>query len=852
MTERANSEPHFASVFVDTGGPAARRPFDYAVPAELVGSIRPGSLVIVPLGRRFVRGVVAELTDRPGVPDTKPVKGLYPHAGLLDGFAPEIARFVASRYACTPAEAYRAVMPKAIGGRPVRTWTVAEAPEPPPGTLSPELDRIYQAVRAKSGAGLAQIRSLTGIDRQHVIRAVRELEKAGLLVPGSVFSMPPVRPPVPVYAIDEVAAAAELPAIARRAPRQAELLRELLARDGAVAQDELPPGPGPRRALQALEARGLVVRTGWRAAAPGEDPVPGMSAPGEPLELTPAQAAAVDAVAQAVAGQSPREFLLHGVTGSGKTEVYLQAIAGALALGRQALVLVPEIALTPQAVTRFAARFPGAVAVLHSRLPAGERSRAWRDLATGRARICIGPRSAVFAPLPDLGLIVVDEEHEQTYKQEEVPRYDAREVARERSRLARAPLVFGSATPSLELYHRAEQAGRSPDAGRPVLLELPRRIDGRPLPEVVLVDMREELAFGNRLLLSRRLREEIAARLDRSEQVLLFLNRRGLSTFVLCRDCGFVARCPECDVALVYHHQDGALRCHYCGYRTRPPQVCPKCSSRRIRYFGAGTERVEAQVSDLFPQANTARLDLDVAVRRGAAGRVLGAFARGEIDILVGTQMIGKGMDIPAVTLVGVVAADTALNLPDFRAAERTFTLVTQVAGRAGRGDVPGLVLVQSYCPEHYSLRHAARHDYRTFFAEELESRRELGYPPFSHLAVLRVSAPSEQQAASAAAEVFAELKRQCGPARAAAEKVAGDRSGGGRERGENGAAVRLLGSAPAPLARLQGRYRWNIVLSSTDPLRLAGATGRAIDAVYPRLPAGVRVAADVDPQDML
>lgn len=836
LRPRQDPEPCFASVLVDAGGSASRRPFDYSVPERLRGSVAPGTLVVVPLGRRFVRGVVKDLKHRPDVPETRPIRSLYPHLRLADRFAAELARFVSRRYACSEVEAYRAVLPEAVGGRPVRVWAVGDVPEPPSGALDEEPYRVYELVRARGTRTLPEIRRALGLSPRAASRTVAALEKAGLLVPAQQIEAPPVQRPVPVYSVDEVAAARELSALDRRAPRQAEVLRQLLRAQGAVSLDELPPGPGPRRALRALESRGLVKKTGRTPPVPGEPPVPGLTAPAAPLDLTPEQACAVGAITASLLGASSREFLLYGVTGSGKTEVYLQSIAAVLAMGRQALVLVPEIALTPQAVTRFAARFPGTVAVLHSRLAAGQRSRAWRDLAEGLARICIGPRSAVFAPLPHLGLIVVDEEHEGSYKQEDVPRYDAREVARERARLAGVPVVFGSATPSLEIFHRTRAAGGSSERKSPVLLQLPRRVDGRTMPEVSIVDMREELARGNRALFSRRLQAEIGSRLARREQVLLFLNRRGLSTFVLCRDCGFVVRCPECDVALVFHRQDAAMRCHYCGYRVAPPDVCSQCGSRRIRYFGAGTERVEAQAKALFPQARVARLDLDVAVRRGAAGRVLGDFARGEIDILVGTQMVGKGMDIPAVTLVGVVAADTALALPDFRAAERTFSLLTQVAGRAGRGDVPGRVVVQTYCPEHYSLRHAAGHDYPGFYLEELEYRRELGYPPFAHLAVVRLTAPSDVLAREAASIVFGELSDVLAPS---------TRPGGP-------GAVRLLGPSPSPLARLQGRYRWNIVLKSTDPLHLAGATGQVIDAVVPRLRPGVRVAVDVDPQDIL
>jgi primosomal protein N' (replication factor Y) len=396
------------------------------------------------------------------------------------------------------------------------------------------------------------------------------------------------------------------------------------------------------------------------------------------------------------------------------------------------------------------------------------------------------------------------------------------------------PVLYGSATPSLELFHRAETTAGQADGT--TLLELPERLDGRVLPEVVLVDMRRELARGNRSVFSRRLQGEIEIRLSRSEQVILFLNRRGLATFVLCRECGHVARCPNCDVSLVYHGLKSTMSCHYCGYETAPPQTCPACGSRRIRYFGTGTERVEAQTRAVFPEARVERLDFDVASRRGNLARILGSFARGEIDVLVGTQIIGKGMDVPGVTLVGVIAADTALALPDFRAAERTFSLVTQVAGRAGRGKTAGLVVVQTYSPEHYALLHAARHDYRGFYREELEYRRALRYPPFVHRALIRVMAQSPDEAREASTELCAGLLQTQAVRRAALSEE----------------EVELLGPSPSPFARLQGQYRWNIVLKSIDPFALARTADLLIDTSVPLLRPGVRVAVDIDPQEIL
>jgi replication restart DNA helicase PriA len=411
----------------------------------------------------------------------------------------------------------------------------------------------------------------------------------------------------------------------------------------------------------------------------------------------------------------------------------MRAIEAVLARGRSAIVLVPEIALTPQLAGTFHERFGSRVALLHSRLSAGERYDEWRRVERGEARVVVGARSAVFAPARNLGLVVVDEEHENSYKQEESPRYHAREVACERARVAGCVCVLGSATPSVESFYRAR-------TGEYDYIALTTRVEMRPLPSVEVVDMREELARGNRSIFSRALARAIRERLARREQVILFLNRRGHSTFVLCRECGHALRCPECDVALTYHAEEGRMRCHYCDHEEAVPDTCPKCGSSYIKYFGAGTERIEREVMRVFPQARVVRMDLDTTRTKRAHENIVNMFRGGEYDILVGTQMVAKGHDFPRVTLVGVVSADTCLNLPDYKAGERTFQLLTQVAGRAGRGERPGQVIIQTYAPDHYAVQRARDHDYLGFYEEEIRARRDLLYPPFVHLVLVVVS----------------------------------------------------------------------------------------------------------------
>lgn len=593
-----------------------------------------------------------------------------------------------------------------------------------------------------------------------------------------------------------------------------------------------------RAVLQDLEAAGLV---SLETAEALRDPFQGRAfAPYHPPELSSDQQIAWETLraglcrawselsfsSQGWSESFPPVYLIHGVTGSGKTELYLRALAEALAHHRQAIVLVPEIALTPQAMQRFAGRFPGRVAIWHSALSRGERFDLWRRMRDGDVDVVIGSRSALFVPLPRLGLIVIDEEHEPAYKQERAPRYHAREVALALGRITGAPVILGSATPSLESYWAARQ-------GRIHLITLPRRVlahqaagTGRSrrgaveaialqppedagyagLPQVEIVDLRQELRAGNRSIFSRRLQEALAQTLSRGQQAILFLNRRGAATFVICRDCGLVLRCPRCEVPLIYHEpaveavfpgEYGLLICHHCNRRVPSPRACPRCGKPRIRYFGAGTQRVAEEVKRLFPQARVVRWDRDVAGRREAHERIWAQLLEHEADVLVGTQMIAKGLDLPLVTLVGVVSADVGLYLPDFRAAERTFQLLSQVAGRAGRSPLGGRVIVQTYTPDHYAIVAASRHDFESFYRQEMRFRREQWYPPFTRLARLIYVDSDAARAEANATQVAQQLRQRIG-----------DRED-----------VRLIGPAPCFFARHRGRYRWQLIISAEDPV---------------------------------
>lgn len=520
-----------------------------------------------------------------------------------------------------------------------------------------------------------------------------------------------------------------------RAPSQARILSVLLETPSKAMDLKtlLKITGSSKPSVDSLVKKGLIIeeKLPWH-----RDPYEGVSFPEyPPFNLTKDQAFALQSIQGPINAAKKDIFLLFGVTASGKTEVYLQAISKAVSAGKQALVLVPEIALTPQAVERFRGRFGRTVAVIHSGLSSGARHDEWKRISNGEAMVAIGVRSAIFSPFLNLGLIVVDEEHETSYKQEDVPRYNARDLAILRGSIETIPVVLGSATPSVESYYRAL-------SGEYRLLALPGRIDEKPLPEAHIVDMRSELQKGNKSIFSTRLLDGIKKRLAHGEQAVLFLNRRGFSTFVLCRECGQALRCPHCDVSLTFHYGAKRVICHYCGHSIPVPDKCPNCGGTRIRFFGSGTEKVEDEVKRLFPEARTLRLDRDSVSKRGAVDRIYRAFREGQADILVGTQMVAKGLDVPGVTLVGVISADTCLNLPDFRAAERTFSLITQVAGRAGRGDCPGEVIIQSYDPNHYSIQMAATQDYESFFKHEIALRKHGNYPPFSSMIFLECHGP--------------------------------------------------------------------------------------------------------------
>lgn len=624
-----------------------------------------------------------------------------------------------------------------------------------------------------------------------------------------------LQPPVP-----EAKATAD--DIFDRSPAQSRILRTLALVGGECAAAELKRNASASEpSLKALARRDLI-KFESRMVEPADPLLDVSVAPQEPPELTAEQQAAYDAIVQKLDRGRFDVVLLHGITSSGKTEVYLQCIAEVVRAGKQAIVLVPEISLTPQTVQHFGSRF-SRLAVLHSRLTEAERRHQWHRIRAGEADVVIGARSAVFAPVPRLGLLVIDEEHENSFKQDVVPRYHARDVGIVRAQTDEALVVLGTATPSLESYHNSQ-------TGKYTRLVLTQRIGLYPLPPVEVVDMREEWRGRGRIrVISRRLEACMRGSLERGEQVILFINRRGFSPFIRCPRCGFVLKCPRCDITLNYHRGINVMACHYCGHEQRPPAECPECALEGIRFGGTGTERVEAAVDELFPERSAIRMDSDTTRVRRAHEQKLGAFRTGKADILIGTQMIAKGLDFPNVTTVGVVNADVALHLPDFRSRERTFQLLAQVAGRTGRGPAGGRVIVQTFLPHDPSIQAAARHDYDAFARQELPLRRELSYPPYGRM--VRIICRGRRVEA---------IIQYIGSLAAAVRKLC-------RELGDGS---HVLGPAPAPVARIKGRHRRHLMIKCPDS-RSVQRLLRQLKALL-KGPSGVKVVVDVDPVSML
>jgi primosomal protein N' (replication factor Y) len=794
-----------------------RQSFTYVVP-EGQPLPAPGTRVRVPFAERALTGVVLDepAAEAPGrervileVLDDEPV------------CPPELlatARRVAERFFASTGEVLKSALPARLPASGSVQYRITDQ-----GAMgAPPSSAEERAILERLASGeAARVVDLPGEGRARR-EALRRLEEAGRVRPMAGSKRRSSR--VVAWELSPISPAEREASLGRsRKGREVLDYLESLGRAATTAEIRGATGAGPA-SLRTLAGKGLV-----RAFEQprGDDAPREASAPRAPFAdssftPTPAQAAALDAVTSAIRERRYFPALLQGVTGSGKTEVYLRAIRAALEIGRGAIWLVPEIALTPVFARELRRQFPERAAVLHSALSERERAEAWDRVRSGEALAVIGPRSAAFAPVADPGLFVVDEEHDASYKQRESPRYDAREVVALRAKENAAALVFGSATPSTEAFHAA-------DLGRVTRLTLPERIASRPLPEVRIVDLKREPALAEEKgvpLFSRPLVERLGQVFARGEQAILLQPRRGFAPFLLCRDCGHDFRCSQCSVARTVHERGRRLVCHYCGESVPRPARCPECGGGLLEAIGAGTERVAERFAELFPGVSSVVLDRDSARRRGAAA-VIEDVQSGRASCLIGTQMVAKGHDFPNVTAVGVLSADTLLHFPDFRSAEKTFQLLAQVAGRAGRGDTPGTVHVQTFHPAHPAITLAARHDTEAFQRQELEFRRTFFYPPYCELAAIVLSSPQRERAEAAAAELGSAMK----------SVAAGNRG------------VRISGPAPAPLERLQGRWRFQLLLRAGD----RRAVLAALEASVPdRPPAGVQIAVDVDPQDLM
>ena len=794
---------------------ALRKEFDYLIPPEFEGEIEVGTRVRVPFGPRQVFGCVTALVEESPHTNLRPILKVVGAQSLVTPKILQLARWMADYYCCPVELALKSVLPEAVRkeeqGWRERLFVVMLARNGELPGLTRRQQAVWNIIEEWREMPLQELLDLA----QTTAETVRKLEDKGLISIG---------------------------------PRVSE--RDPYAREHILATQPLPLNAEQAAAFDAITKALDESRVACSVSPDARAATPGAHAPRTPHPAS-------------------RTFLLHGVTGSGKTEVYLQAIAHCLRQGKGAIVLVPEISLTPQTVERFKARFCSGplqtlVAVLHSHLSAGERHDEWHKIRQGRARIVIGARSAIFAPVEPLGLIMVDEEHEYSYKQEEAPRYHARDVAVVRGQREGAVVVLGSATPSLESFFNAQK-------GKYTLLELHRRTDDRKMPAVRVTDMRQEarLEKGSPIF-SRKLKEEITQRLERREQVMLFLNRRGYSTSLQCPRCGYVAECPNCSVALTFHRSKQKICCHICGHEAPAPAVCPetKCRNPAIRYAGLGTEKVEDTIAKLFPHARVRRMDSDALKRKDDYRRILGDFRTGKIDILVGTQMIAKGLHFPNVTLVGIIYADLSLHQPDFRAGERTFQLLTQVAGRAGRGDVEGEVIVQAFTPFHPAIQYARRHDFAGFYEQEIEFREQLRYPPLTRVALLTLKGRNEEKVRLSAAHVRKEIEKLTGRE---SEKV-GKRESESPETGSGQAGATtanlrtfplprvpgphplpdliIAGPAPAPLPRAQTFYRYQLMLRTTQMSKLSRSLAELRDALA--LPEDVSLTVDIDPVNLL
>ncbi|CAG9619761.1 primosomal protein N' [Sutcliffiella rhizosphaerae] len=777
----------FASVIVDVPVKQTDRPFDYEIPEKWIGIVQPGIRVNVPFGPRQIQGFVVAVKESTTVEKTRPITSLIDIQPVLTKELMGLAHWLRDHTLCYTISAYQAMLPAALKAKYVK-WIIARDVTKLPAELQlffHDTDRI----KFEELSGTNHFNVIKWLIEENILEVYYEVKDRLSKKTHKIIRLNATEE-ILVQTKNELSERA----IAQHKlldffleTKQSEIVKKLLL-------EELQIGVAALKALIKLEVLSEEDVEIYR------DPyLERTFTPSSPLPLTYQQNEAIGPILDSIDGNRHDGYVMFGVTGSGKTEVYMQTVDRVLQKGKEAIVLVPEIALTPQMVNRFKSRFGSKVAVLHSGLGMGEKYDEWRKIHRKEVKVVVGARSAIFAPFENIGIIIIDEEHETSYKQEDTPRYHARDIAMERGRYHECPVVLGSATPTLETFARASKNVYK-------LLKMDKRMSEQGMPEVDIVDMREELREGNRSMFSRALLEKMQIRLERGEQTVLFLNKRGYSSFVMCRDCGYVVECPHCDISLTYHRSSNQMKCHYCGYEEPVSSNCPSCDSEHFRFFGTGTQKVEEEITKLLPNARVIRMDVDTTRKKGAHEKLLQQFGDRKADILLGTQMIAKGLDFPYVTLVGVLTADTMLNIPDFRSSEKTFQLLTQVSGRAGRHNLAGEVVIQSYSPEHYSVELASHHDYLQFYQKEMQVRKLHQYPPFYFLALVTVTHQELTKTVAVTENITRFLKQHLS---------------------DN--AV-ILGPVASPISRIKDRYRYQCIIKYKKEPNLHSALKSVLD----------------------
>lgn len=798
-----------AKVIVDVAAKPINQTFDYKIPARFENMLQCGMRVIVPFGPRKVMGFVVRKTDKSEFKRLKEIIDVLDMTPALTTELLSLGQWLADKTISMYITTYQAMLPqvlKTVYKKELKRNTDAKIIEP--------LEDLFAG---RDAISFEEMESSL-VTYNQIQKAVQD---GDVIVNYIVSSKITKKYKTMIQPNKEQHELEELYNDLANAKKQQQLLECFIKHDEAIEQKALLQRTNTTYSpLQSLIKKNLLKKVKVETYRnPFDDD---SIQPTSPLKLTNEQNEAIIPIKKSIQQEEHHVFLLHGVTGSGKTEIYLQAIHDVIQKGKEAIVLVPEIALTPQMVKRFKGRFGSKVAVLHSALSTGEKYDEWRKIHRKEVQVVVGARSAIFAPFENIGIIIMDEEHETTYKQEVQPRYHARDVAIKRAANYKCPVILGSATPALESYARAQK-------GVYQLATLSKRTNEKEMPEVEVVDMRDELHAGNRTMFSGRLKESIEQCIERNEQIVLLLNRRGYSTFVMCRDCGHVKECPRCDIALTYHKNAHRLKCHYCSYEEPVPMVCPECQSDLIRFFGTGTQRVEEALIEQIPEAAIIRMDVDTTRRKGSHDKLLNQFANGKADILLGTQMIAKGLDFENVTLVGVLTADSMLHLPDFRSSEKTFQLMTQVSGRAGRHALPGNVIVQAYTPDHYSIQLASQYDYRAFYNKEMRTRKTFQYPPYVFLALLTVSHPNKVKVVQTTQQIVSLLLKRLGT-----DSV-------------------VLGPSPSPIARMKDRYRYQCMVKYKNDTHIQKGIEEVMNHFAEEIIKNdLYIAVDMEPQQLM